>query len=116
MDERALITSLSSEVALETLNDIRSGTILSIIDAYDRRVPRAVFLDIVTHSLPLYDWIGSLEMVNRIAALYTRQKVSEPALAEAAAEFSNRADSARRHLLGRMKAVVACAPSDATLH
>lgn len=116
LDEVALIKSISNEISPDTQDKIRGGTVLSILDAFDRRVSRQMFLSILSNSLQLYDWLGGLETVQRIGSLHKKQKLTEEALAEATAEYSSRSDAARLFLLALMKGLVDCAPSDATLH
>ena len=116
LDEETLIKALSAEVGPNTTELIRSGAVLSLIDAFDRRLPRNVFLDILSHSLPLYDWLGCLDTVRRMSRLQNQQKLTEAALAEAVAEYMSTSDSVRAYLLSRMKLVVTCAPSTATIH
>lgn len=116
LDENVLIQALLSEISVENSEKIRSGSVLAIIAAFDRRVPRAAFLDIVATALPLYDWLGSMQTVQRIDMIHKKKKLTEESLATALAEFGAQSDAYRVAILNRMKMVVSCAPSSATIH
>lgn len=116
LDETILIKALLTEISPENIDQIRSGAVLSIIAAFDRRIPRTQFLEIVATALPMYDWLGCLQTVQRIDMIKKKQKLTDESLAEATTEYQSRSDATRRALLERMKAIVACAPSDETLH
>lgn len=116
LDEKLLIQSLSTEISPETNEKIRGGAVLSIVDAFDRRIPRSMFLSMLSSSLQLYDFLGCLETVQRIEALMEKQKFTSTTLTEAGIEYSARSEAAKIYLLALMKGVVEQAPSDATIH
>ena len=116
IDENTLIQALLTEISPENIDKIRSGAVLSVIDAFDRRITRVQFLDILATALPLYDWLGSLQTVQRVDSINKKQKLTEESLAEAVAEYCSRSDAVRLTLLRCMRGVVACAPSDASIH
>lgn len=116
LDELALIQALSTEISVDTNEKIRGGAVLSIVDAFDRRIPRQMFLSMLSSSLMLYDFLGCLETVQRIETLVEKQKFNASTLTDAAGEYSSRSESARLYLLALMKGVVDCAPSGATIH
>jgi hypothetical protein len=116
LDEKVLIQALSTEISREEIEKIRGGAVLAVVDAYDRKVPRGLFLDIVATALPMYDWLGSLQTVQRVETISQKRPITPEALAEAVAEYTERSNHARQYLLTRMQGIVACAPSDATIH
>jgi len=75
-----------------------------------------MFLSILSNSLQLYDWLGCLQTVQQVDSINRKKKLTEETVAEAAAEYSSRSEAARLYLLSLMRGVVACAPSEATLH
>jgi len=87
-----------------------------VVDCFDRRVSRELFLDVLANSLYLHDFIGCLNLTSRIQHMAKESKLTEAMLDSAVKEFISSAEGIRASLLGRMEKVVECAPSWVTKH
>lgn len=77
---------------------------------------RPVFLEVVSNAMPLYDWLGCLRIMRMLLRSLTAGKLTPDELGHAITEYITKAENSRDVLLRTMKGVVACAPSDATIH
>jgi hypothetical protein len=111
-----MMAGLANPVTPERCDEVCGSALLAVIDCFDRRMPRPVFLDILAHALPLFSEAIGAHTANAIAQALRAGNLTQEMMDESLIERCTTADRIRAYIALRMKEVIECAPSDATLH
>jgi hypothetical protein len=113
IDEGLMLELLSG---LKGPTKVQAGAFLSIMDGFDRHLPRTRFYEILSHSIWLHTWLGSMNTFDNVIRLWKDNKLTDDVVAGARAEFTAQTEAMRVYVAGVMQSVAQCPPSNAVIH
>lgn len=116
MYEPQLLDVLSVPAGVLTVERLQSGALMSVVDAFDRRIMRYPFIDLVQAAMVLNNQLGRLTLVAAIAEEVKNKTVTPEKLAEAIVGLTERAEIQRLKVLKLMQLVAACPTSEDNVH
>jgi hypothetical protein len=112
LHEPTIMDTLDCRVDPGNASRLQTAALLSLIDAYDRRLTRENFLVLAEAALGMHTQIGKLYMMASVADNYNLGVLDDLMVERAVNGTSAMAVKAHDELYGLMKKVVMCPTSD----
>lgn len=116
IEEQYMLSLLSLPANVGTVAQIKQGSLLSCVDAVDRKILRDPLIDILALSLSLTDTLGRMEIVQSMLPLLKDGSLKEENLVEANATLVKMAEEKRLKLLRMMNNVADCPMTGETVN
>jgi hypothetical protein len=116
IDEGMVLGVLDVPVVYDTVHQLQTGGVLSIVDAHDRKITRPVFVEITSAAMGLYASVGRFQSMVSMLNLIKSGEFSEAKLTDAIAKAAEVAEKQRKSLLQHMELVAQCPWDEDTKH
>lgn len=107
---------LSIAASPEMGERLRQGTLLAVLDAFDRKIQRENFIDILGTALNLDGYAARLILLDNMHQLFKDKDLTPERFAEAQEGLIKLVDDARMKLYRHMQLVAACPAGDTPVH
>jgi len=108
INEEMLVGVLDTPADPDTTQQLQSGSVLSILDGFDRQLQRTEFIRVLTEAMALHGLVGRLETLSTVVAIIESDKVDLKRLKEAVAGQRASAEQHRKALKKQMELVAQC--------
>lgn len=105
LSERYIIDVLSVAVGPESIMHLRSAIMSPLVAAYDRRITRDEFIEMIDDALKMRDALGRLEMLISIDNLMQIDDFDAEKVREALTGLTNTAEAKRASMIKRMELI-----------
>lgn len=95
---------------------VLAGAIWSLLDAYDRKLLREKFEEIVDSSIRITQLLARYGLSQIMVQMHENGHLTPEKLAEASKDLMERAEKERQKLLNKMKLVVQCPGGEDPIH
>lgn len=116
INEGMIVGVLDIPTEPEATAQLQSGSVLAIVDGFDRQLQRAEFIRIVTEAVALHGLVGRLESLSMILRLIEQDKLDAKRVREAVHSLTISADHHRMELKKHMELVAQCPWDDDAKH
>jgi hypothetical protein len=116
LNENLMLTTLVTPLSADDVERLQYGAMMSVVDAFDRKIKREPFCDIVAAALSLHSHLARLHLAMSIEALQKVGKLDEKKMSDATRILAEDGELQRRKLFKLMELVVACPRSDDAVH
>src|ERR1700737_2556440 len=98
LNEEAITQALDTVVDLQTINRLHAGALMSIVDAWDRKILRDEFVVLVDAAMKLTEHTAKLWLIHKVKEAHSKQRVNEAALLKATHDIKVNASGALNEL------------------
>ena len=116
VDEWQLMETLNVPATLTVIERLQSGSILALVDGFDRQIKREPFINLTGAAFSLHGHLGRLHIVARINELSKQGKLTPERLNDAEIQLIDFCENERQALRGLAALVVQCPTSATPVH
>jgi hypothetical protein len=116
LSELIVMASLDIPVSLQNIESLQSAALISVVDAFDRRIERESFCEIVAASLALHSYLARLNLAAAVESLLAKDVLTLKKVQDAAQSLTMDGEAARIALKRFMHLVVQCPTSADPIH
>jgi hypothetical protein len=111
LSELIVMASLDIPVSLQNIESLQSAALISVVDAFDRRIERESFCEIAAASLALHSYLARLNLAAAVESLLAKEVLTLKKVQDAAQSLTMDGEAARVALKRFMHLVIQCPTS-----
>lgn len=108
LDEDQILMAIQIPLNEDNLLPVRMGTLCSVIDAFDRKLLRDPYVELVGDAMNLHSCSGRLEILYGVRQLFKDGKFEEKFITDSIEHIEKRGDTFRASLVAKMRKVAEC--------
>lgn len=116
LNEAMILDILDVPVSLEMAERLQSGALMSVLDAYDRKILRDPFTDIVAAALTLNQQLGRASLAQAVHNLIKSDGLTEEKVTATIKHYLERAEEQKAKIIKIMELVVQCPKKGDTIN
>jgi hypothetical protein len=93
LDEQLIIDLIETKPAADTMNRLRAGALMLVVDAYDRKITRERFLMVAHTAMALHSYASQYTGVDNMQDLFRAGKLDDAVLTDALGEATKLLES-----------------------
>ena len=111
LDERNILGLLDTPAGLASTDRLQTGSMLALVDGFDRRIQREPFVHLTAAVLSVHTNLGRLQFLNLITDLQKQRPLTADQLAAATIEMVAYCETERLALVHKVKLISLCPTS-----
>ena len=116
LHEPTIMDTLDCSCEADNAARLQAGALLSLVDAYDRKLEREAFVVLAGAALTLHTQIGKLYMMSSVVHNFHSGVLDSEMMTRAVSGITAMTQQAQTELIGLMKKVVACPTTQDKVH
>src|ERR1035437_6353686 len=111
LNEDMILAGLSPAASLDVANQLQEASCMAVVNAYDRQIKRASFIDLTNAAMTMTSNLGRLQVTARCRDMLEQDKLTKEQLADAIIRTIGYSKSARVELFKLTELVAKCPTS-----
>lgn len=117
VDERMMMKAMSSVTSAPSSDRLMTGIFMGIMDAWDRKIEREKFIELLQQSLMYNEILARLHLSNGwLKVYYSDTPPPEDTLANSIKEITVEGEKCRERLVKQLELLVQCPDDEDTTH